>query len=168
MKPKQFIYNPYPPLLFSYLFYQLVKLTLIEFVCTKVSTFANNIGLQSVLGIAVLCCAKRLAIISWATRIQITITSETRKRIRVICDRSLHFPGIETYRQHINRAIDEQGGEKLTVIADMERVLEVDYTSLKVSRDLISVAACFFFPISRTQTKTLAISLFKVKAILEC
>lgn len=52
----------------------------------------------------------------------------------MICDRSLHFPGIETYRQRINEAIDESNvGEKLTIIADMERVIEVDYTSLKVS-----------------------------------
>lgn len=57
----------------------------------------------------------------------------------MICDRSLHFPGIETYRQRINQAIDEVNGagEKLTVIADMERVIEVDYTSLKVSYSLV-------------------------------
>ncbi|XP_046437882.1 sodium-independent sulfate anion transporter-like isoform X1 [Daphnia pulex] len=54
------------------------------------------------------------------------------KRIRLICDRSLHFPGIETFRSRINEVIHDEGCEKLIIIADLERVLEMDYTSLKV------------------------------------
>lgn len=70
----------------------------------------------------------------------------------MICDRSLHFPGIETYRQRINEAIDESnGGEKLTVIADMERVIEVDYTSLKVNYILLTERSH-----NHTQTKALS------------
>jgi sodium-independent sulfate anion transporter 11 len=57
-------------------------------------------------------------------------SKKTEGRVVVKADTNLYFPGVEKFRQVLNKATD---GETC-VLVDLSHVTEIDYTALKVMR----------------------------------
>lgn len=57
------------------------------------------------------------------------------ERVIVKADCSLHFPGVEKFREVLNEAIgEEKGCHNSCILIDLSSVPQIDYTALKVSR----------------------------------
>lgn len=57
----------------------------------------------------------------------------TEERIVVKADTNLHFPGVEKFRQALNKASEvNDDGKPPCLMIDLSPVTEIDYTGLKV------------------------------------